>query len=77
MSDLLHVVGKSGSTHVAANGIIPFLIMAESYSIVCVCIAYTYIHIHMCIYAKAEALILLPPDSMTRLTGKDPDAGKD
>ena len=27
--------------------------------------------------AEAEALILWPPDSKSRLTGKDPDAGKD
>ena len=27
--------------------------------------------------AKAEALILWPPDVKSRLTGKDPDAGKD
>ena len=27
--------------------------------------------------AKAEALILWPPDAKSRLIGKDPDAGKD
>ena len=27
--------------------------------------------------AKAEALILWPPDAKNRLIGKDPDAGKD
>ena len=27
--------------------------------------------------AKAEAPILWPPDAKSRLTGKDPDAGKD
>ena len=27
--------------------------------------------------AKAEALILRPPDSKSLLTGKDPDAGRD
>ena len=27
--------------------------------------------------AEAEALILWPPDVKSRLTGKDPDAGKD
>ena len=27
--------------------------------------------------AKAEAPILWPPDAQSRLTGKDPDAGKD
>ena len=26
---------------------------------------------------EAEALILWPPDAKSRLTGKDPDAGKD
>ena len=27
--------------------------------------------------AEAEALILWPPDAKSRLTGKDPEAGKD
>ena len=27
--------------------------------------------------AKAEVLILWPPDAKNQLTGKDPDAGKD
>ena len=27
--------------------------------------------------AKAEALVLWPPDVKSRLTGQDPDAGKD
>ena len=27
--------------------------------------------------AEAEALMLWPPDAKSRLTGKDPDAGKD
>ena len=52
---------------------------------------YTYIYIHIYIYihtyiyihpecsleAEAEALILWPPDVMSQLFGKDPDAGKD
>ena len=28
-------------------------------------------------HAEAEAIVLWPPDGKSRLTGKDPDAGKD
>ena len=39
---------------VAANGIISFCFLAESYSIVCVCVCvYAYIHIYICIYLYA------------------------
>ena len=36
-------------------------------------------HIYVCLVhdAEAEAVILWPPDGRSRLTGKDPDAGKD
>ena len=36
---------------------------------------------HICVWlvhdAEAEAVVLWPPDGKSRLTGKDPDAGKD
>lgn len=51
----------SGSTHAAANGIVPFFFMTESYSCVCVCVnAHTHVFfIHLSVYGHLRCFRIL------------------